>query len=106
MHVSELSREQKDELRGRIFWGDEEFSKYNGRFDTPWDVPDEVLEQEFGDIDFTCDDFFSTAGQDEDEVMFKEKLRNILDEFERLTGCKESPFTYYGYDFEKDEWRY
>lgn len=106
MQVSELSREQKDELRGRMFWDDEEFPKCQKIFDFPCDISDELLEQAFGDIDFTCDDFFSTAGQDEDEVMFKEKLRNILDEFERLTGCRENPFTYYGYDFEKDEWKY
>lgn len=62
MTVKELNAEQLDELRWRVFW-----DRHDGMHDTeetPEDISNETLFFLFGDITFTNDDFFCTAGKE------------------------------------------
>lgn len=75
MSVSELSEEQKDELRWRLFWcnTDEDFEAVGAYTDELTDdewtqiesgfISDEVLEKCFGDYCFVEDDFFCSCGE-------------------------------------------
>lgn len=71
MTVHELTRDQLEELKSNYFWGEDTINipKYNGAglpalF--PGDVPDDVIINYYSGITFTNDDFFSTAGGQND----------------------------------------
>lgn len=74
MHVSELTNDQKQELRQALFWPDEgeEVPEWKN-WETFDDVTDEILEREFGHISFVPDDFGSSAYGQCDTIEYKAK---------------------------------
>lgn len=63
--VENCTAEQLDELRNAYFWADDtdRYELYDIDIDSPDDVPDWLLFQEYAGILFVNDDFFCTAGR-------------------------------------------
>lgn len=83
MHVSQLTSSQKQELRQELFYPDdgkevpeEESWKYID------DVPDSVLEREFGLCDFVEEDFSSSCNGQCDTIEYK--INQVIDLDEQI----------------------
>ena len=79
MTVHELNEEQKDELKADLFWSDiPAFAKRGYTF--PEEIPDEDVFQYFAGTHFVNDDFFCTAGrQNNNFPSLDTKMRGIID---------------------------
>lgn len=62
MKVTELSREQLEELKSRYYMERNESVSYGELACIDELVTDEEIFKEYDYVDFVCDDFFCTAG--------------------------------------------
>lgn len=69
MSVKELNRNQLNELKQNYFYSDDYDEKITTSTGLPvlfaGDIPDQVIFDLFEGVDFVNDDFFCTAGKDE-----------------------------------------
>ena len=64
MDVTELSREQFDELKEDYFWElAAEDSELLEGITYPDEIPDDAVIEHYRGVCFTCDDFFCSAGR-------------------------------------------
>lgn len=63
MNVTELSRDQLEELKETFFY--ENWDKpVTLNYTYPAEIPDEIIFEHYSGINFVNDDFFCTAGRD------------------------------------------
>jgi hypothetical protein len=67
MKVTELSQDQLDALKFDYYYGKDEGDGHEDEYDSPYDVPNEVIHKHFEDIHFVPDDFGCSEGEDDGE---------------------------------------
>ena len=72
MSISELSEDQKNELRWALYldniWEGELYD-VRDRWNSPWDITEDELEETFGCYTFSEDDFGVSMGQTQEEYL-------------------------------------
>lgn len=56
--VYDLSPAEMDELKQSFFWQDETQDILQGAFESPEQIPDEIILEHYSGVCFTDDDFF------------------------------------------------